>query len=74
MTTYERADAAIKSYEAVIFAAVGHNSEAVETHILVLEIDALDACEHAARDGSLNQVTRDYYAREAAWFRKQQGI
>jgi hypothetical protein len=72
MTKYERADAAIKAYEAMVFAAVGHNDEATTTRILVLEVDALDACEQAARDRSVNQVTRNYYAREAAWFRAQQ--
>lgn len=71
MTKYELADAAIKAYEGVVFAAVGHNDEATETCIVVLEVDALDACEAAARDRTVNQTTRSHYAREAAWFRAQ---
>ena len=72
MTKYERADKAIKAYEACVFTAVGFMNEKTETRILVLEVDALDACEQAARDRSVNQCTRDYYAKEAAWFRAQQ--
>jgi hypothetical protein len=71
MTKYERADLAVKAYETAVFSAVGHNDEATTTRLTVLEFDALDACTEAARDRTVNQTTRDYYAREAAWFRAQ---
>jgi hypothetical protein len=73
MTKYEVADKAIQAYEAVVFAAVGRSNEQIETHIIVLGLDAMEACEMAARDRSVPQWSRDHYANECAWFRAQHG-
>jgi hypothetical protein len=73
MTKCEIAETAIAVYEVAVFSAVGHNDKITATRIEVLGVDALDACSKAARDRTVNQVTRDYYAKEAAWFRAQHG-
>lgn len=71
MTKYARADKALAAYELALFAAVGHNDELTASRLAVLEYDAADACNAAAHDRTVNQVTRDFYARESSWFKAQ---
>lgn len=70
-TKYELADQAIAAYEAEVLAAIGRNSPALTSRIELREAEALLACEEAGRDRTVNQVTRDHYRKEAAWFLAQ---
>lgn len=66
-TKYQAADTSIAAYDAYVFASVGRSFDAnkADTLAAVAVVD----CEVAARDRSVNQVTRAYYAERAAEFR-----
>lgn len=70
-TKYALADAAIAAYETALFAAVGRMNESTENRLALLEFYAIEACTAAARDRSVNQFTRNHYANELAWFKRQ---
>lgn len=67
MTKYQAADQSIAAYDAFIFSAVGRPFDAnkADTLAAVAVVD----CDEAARDRTVNQVTRDYYRSMATEFR-----
>lgn len=66
-TTYLRAEASIKAYDAYVFSAVGRSFDANKADSLAAV--AVVDCEAASRDRAVNQFTRDYYRVQADNFR-----
>lgn len=67
MTKYHAADQSIANYDAFIFSSVGRAFDANKADALAA-IAVVD-CDEAARDRTVNQVTRDHYRKQAAEFR-----
>jgi hypothetical protein len=64
---YLQADSSMAAYDAFIFSSVGRPFDANKADALAAS--AVNACEVASRDRSVNQFTRDYYCTQAANFR-----
>ena len=67
MTKYAAADQSIAAYDAFIFSSVGRSFDANKADALAAV--AMVDCEEAARDRSVNQVTRNAYKAHAEEFR-----
>lgn len=68
-TARAKAEAAIAAYDAYVFAAIAADGVAPAV-ALSLAASALAACDRAARNPALAQVTRDYYRAQAKFFAK----
>jgi hypothetical protein len=60
MTKYQAADQAVQAYDSYVFSSVGRPFDSDRANLLAFY--AVEACAAAARDRTVNQVTRDYYA------------
>lgn len=65
--TYTQADRAIAQYDSFVCAAVGKPwGEVQGRQATVLAFNAVDACQSAASDKTLNATTRAIYKKQAA--------
>lgn len=67
-TLYAHADAAIRAYDAFVFAAVGRQVQNFDERADTLAAVAWASCDAAAKDRTVNAFTRKFYRELAAEF------